>query len=181
MIATKLRLKIFILSLSILLAISSAIGYFFLTEKIIEGNVKIVEGQQQLKEGEKLLARGKTKLQSGQNKLSHAKSTYNRFKKTPYLFVPIMPAATGAMMIGSKVAKNKIAEGNRLVSEGAKKINSGEAQLADGRLQLQQGMDRLKIANHLRITCAIGAIFFTLLSIGLIFYLRYKKTKLNQK
>lgn len=165
--------KKLILLFAFLLALTSFILYLFLTKEIIIGNFKIAQGQQQLMEGEQQLASGEARLASGKQELSRAKKSYNKFKAAPLLALSTLPVAGQiAVVVGDEYTRKKIAMGNRQVAAGAQKVDAGKAQLAEGKLQLQQGIIKLKRANAIRIACGVSALFFTLMTIFLLFVWR---------
>jgi uncharacterized phage infection (PIP) family protein YhgE len=151
-----------ILVFLILMAVGTASGYFYLTEKITSGRLKIAAGKQQLEDGQKMLAQGKARLANGQGSLSQAKNIYHDVKSVPLMGLARYLPVTGTVF---SIAHSRIAEGNQLVTKGQEKINAGEKQLSEGKLELSNGEKKLKYANHIRILYAVGAIMFTLLSI----------------
>lgn len=164
--------KILILLLLLILDIGSISGYVYLNKKIITGEMKIAEGKIQIAQGESMLAKGKTKLSEGQRKLARAKKVNNTVHS-----IPFMKTVTKLPVVGtpSKIARSKIAEGDKLVANGKSRISSGESQLKAGKLELQNGIERLKQANIIRTLCLIGGICFTSLLILLgIFWRRLK-------
>jgi len=161
--------KLITLLFLILLTLGLLIGYLFLTEKIIAGNLKVAEGQKQLEEGEKMLASGKARLARGESRLSRVKGTFNQFKSLTWA-ATAMPIAGGiAVLATDQIAKQKIKEGQQLVTQGRGKIQMGENQLAAGKLELSHGIKRLDEVNKIRIACGIGTAFFTALFIVLGF------------
>lgn len=169
--------KILTLLVIALLAIVSLTGFLFLNEKITMGSLKIAAGQLQLAQGEQMLANGKNRLAQGEQQLSQAQSVYNQAKKVPVWAAVVSPITGAAVEVGNKFAGKQIAVGKQQVASGREKIKSGEAQLAAGKLELSRGMERLKLAQVLRIVCASGTVFFTGLLIGLGFYWRHSLLK----
>lgn len=148
-------------------------GYLYLTEKIIEGNVKIAAGKKLIEEGEKLLAEGKQKLANGKSRLARAKRAnvvVNDFIK----FIPLTSVAKKLPVSGDvlNLANNKIAEGSQKIAAGENKIKSGEQQLAEGKLKLERGKKKLYQVNMIRVICGIGALIFSILFCILLFYWR---------
>ena len=68
---------------------------------------------------------------------------------------------------GFEKGRNQIAEGDKQVAKGGAKINAGEARLDTGKLDMQQGVEQLKLGEVVRAACALGAVFFGILSIVL--------------
>jgi exonuclease VII small subunit len=158
----------------VLMAVATASGYFYLTEKIAAGDLKIAAGKKQLADGEKLLAQGKTRLAEGQGSLSQAKGLYHGIKSVPLMGIVKDLPISGTFF---SIAHGKIQEGNDLVKKGQEKIKNGEKQLSEGKLDLSNGERKLKDANNIRIACGVSAIVFTLLAFLVAYKCKYKRRK----
>jgi hypothetical protein len=150
-----------ILAFLIVMALGTASGFFYLSEKVAAGRLKIAAGQKQLEDGEKMLAQGKAKLADGQGSLSSAKGVYHDIKSVPLMGIVSKLPVSGTLF---SIAHSKIDEGNQLVSKGQGKIAAGEKQLSEGKLDLKNGEKKLKHANDIRITCGIATVIFTILA-----------------
>lgn len=166
--------KVFILLLTIILSIAAVTGYLSLTQKYTSGKQQIAEGEQQLESGQQMLAEGKAKLSKGKRKLSQAKRKYSDISHIPLMGVVKQLPVIG-MAFGS--AANQISQGKQRIAQGEESITLGEAKLAAGQQELNRGKKHLIIVNRIRITCAIAAFIFTVISILLIFYWRYSLSK----
>lgn len=163
--------KMYILMLVILLFIITFTIYFVLSAKISHGQMQIDEGQQQLAQGQKALSSGKAKLASGQRQLSHAQSAYRVVNNIPLLSIVNRLPVTD---IPSKIARDKLAQGQAQVAQGRAKIKAGEAELAAGQIALTMGISKLKFFNYIRVGCGILAGFFLFSAFALGF--RWRKS-----
>jgi uncharacterized phage infection (PIP) family protein YhgE len=162
--------KILTLLFIFLLIVGLMASYLFLTKQITVGSEKITTGQKQIDQGEKRLVKGKAKLSRGQKQLSQTKNEYDGIKTGFYASMATLPV-TGEILavVTNKIISNKIAEGDQAVAEGEHKIKVGEQQLNAGKLELSRGIEKINLANKIRIVCAIAAGFFTFLLIVLGF------------
>ncbi len=167
-----MRKKLALLSL-LLFSLGLLSGYLYLTEKVIDGDVKIAEGKKQIEEGKQLLADGKERLASGKRRLSRARRT-NGVVNSFFQSIPLISIAKKLPVSGDvlNIANKKIAEGSQKIAAGENKIKSGEKQLAEGKLELERGQKRLYQVNIIRIICGIGALIFSIVFLVLLFYWR---------
>ena len=161
--------KVLALLVFILLAFASVAGYIFLTGKITAGERQITEGQGKFKKGQTALKEGKAKLEAGKRDLSEGRKEYENAKDGWFLEFADKLLKGGK---GFKEAEKKIAEGDKRVAKGEDKVNVEERRLDIGELELSQGMELLRLAKGARVACAVGAVFFTALSILLGFWWR---------
>ena len=163
-----------VLTFLIVMAVGTAGGYFYLSEKIAAGRLKIADGKQQLADGQKMLAQGKARLAEGQGSLSSAKGIYHGIKSVPFMGIVKDLPISGTFF---SIAHSKIQEGNDLVKKGQEKIQNGEKQLSDGKTELANGERKLKDANDVRLTCGVSAIIFTLLACVVAYKCKYQRRK----
>jgi hypothetical protein len=157
-------IKLFALLFSVLLAVASVGGYMYLDAKIIAGEGKISGGQMEVDKGQPALDKGKAKLEAGKIELAEGKAKYE--KAHDNLFMVFMDKVFNRGK-GFEEGRSKIAEGDKQVAQGEAKISAGEKRLAAGELELYRGKEQLNMAKNVRIACALGAIFFGVLSIVL--------------
>lgn len=158
--------KILVLTLILILDISSAAGYFYITQQINAGSNKIADGEQQIAAGEQKLAKGKARLSSGEKQLSQAKEKVSGVKTISYGLMAALPVAGQvAALATNKMAEDKIKNGELQVADGNQKIKAGEERLAAGKKALSKGKTRLAQAKDMRTACGIGTILFSLLFI----------------
>jgi uncharacterized phage infection (PIP) family protein YhgE len=156
--------KLFVLLLTVLLAVVSVGGYFFIDEKIIAGEGQMDAGQKKFDEGPRALEKGKAKLEAGKLELAEGKAEYKKAHDNVFLVFLDNLFNRGR---GFADGRKQIDEGERQVAQGEAKISAGEKRLATGEMELQRGREQLKLARNARIACAIGAIVFGALSIVL--------------
>jgi uncharacterized phage infection (PIP) family protein YhgE len=161
--------KVLALLLIILLALASAGGYLFLTEKIDAGEIKMADGQRLIEQQQPSLDEGKASLEAGKRELSEGKKKYEQAHDNPFLVLADKWLNGGK---GFEKGRQQIAEGVKQVAKGEDKVKVGEEQLAAGKLNTQRGTELLRLGKNARVACALGAIFFTSLSIVLGFYWR---------
>jgi len=161
--------RVLALLVSILLALASGAGYLFLSGKITAGKKQMAEGQGTFEKGQTALEKGKVQLEAGKQELAEGKEEYQHAKDNRLLFIADKWLKGGE---GFKDAEKKIAEGDKQVAKGEDKIQAGERRLDAGERELSQGRDQLGLARGARVACAIGAAFFTSLSIALGFLWR---------
>jgi len=153
----------------ILWALASMAGYVYLTGKITAGERQIAEGQGKFDKGQTALEKGKIRLEAGKQKLAEGKKEYKDAKDNRLLVILDKWFKGGK---GFREAEKKIAEGDKQVARGEDKVLAGERRLDAGELELSEGRDLLSLARGARVACAIGAAFFTSLSIVLGFWWR---------
>ena len=158
--------KVLALLIIILLALASVAGYLFLTEKITAGERQIADGQRQLEKGQSMLEEGKAKLEAGKRELSEGKKEYEQAKDNPFLVLADKLLKGGK---GFEDARERIVEGDKQVAKGEVEVNLGQRQLDAAELELRRGKELLMLAKDARIACALGAAFFSSLSIVLGF------------
>lgn len=163
--------KVLALLLIIISAIGSVAGYLFLSDKINDGERRVADGQIRLEKGWSMLKEGKIKLETGKRKLLKGKNKYKKAKDNLFLVLTDNLIQDGK---GFEDAKKRIAEGDKKVAIGERKVKEGERLLCAGELELCRGMKKLKLAKAARIACALGAAFFTSLSI--ILWLRWRQS-----
>lgn len=163
--------KLLALCFILFLALASATSYLVLTRFIDAGEREITQGQKQLERGQRELQAGQAKLANGKRELSTLKQVHS----LPLMGLTILNPPAGAMAYLE--AKQKIAAGNKQIAVGEVRVRVGKQRLAAGKLRLSQGEKELQMAQYLRKACAIAAILFTLLALGLGFHWRRKKTK----
>lgn len=156
--------KVFALLFSALLTVASVGGYMFLDKKIATGEVQISEGQIKVDEGQPALDKGKAKLEAGKIELAEGKAEYKEAHDNQFMVFMDNLFNSGK---GFEDGRDKIAEGDKQVAQGEVRIVAGEKRLAAGELKLSLGKEQLKMARNVRIACALGAIFFGVLSIVL--------------
>ncbi len=161
--------KMLVICAAILLALASTTGYLVLTRLIDSGEQEIALGQKQLDRGHHELQEGQTQLSKGKREMGTVKKVNN----LPLLGLAIvnLPAAAVAYV----EAKQKIAEGDKQIAEGELSVKVGKERLSAGELRLSQGEKELQRAKYLRSACAVAAVLFTLLALGLSFYWHRKK------
>lgn len=152
------------LLLIILLAIAFAAGYLVLTDKIIAGERQIAGGQSQLDKGQLELDAGKVRLEAGKHELTAGKKEYAQAYDNKFMVFMDKLLNRGK---GFEKGREQIAEGDKQVAKGEDKVNAGEVRLDTGKLDMQQGEDQLKLGKVARAACALGAVFFGILSIVL--------------
>jgi uncharacterized phage infection (PIP) family protein YhgE len=153
----------------ILWALASMAGYIYLTGKITAGERQIAEGQEKFDKGQIALKKGIARLEAGKQELAEGKKEYKHAKDNRALVIMDKWFKGGK---GFRDAETKIAEGDKQVAKGEDKVNAGERRLDAGELELGQGREQLGLAKGARIACAIGAAFFSSLSIVLGFWWR---------
>jgi len=153
----------------ILWALASMAGYVYLTGKITAGERQIAEGQGKFDKGQTALEKGKIRLEAGKQKLAEGKKEYKDAKDNRLLVILDKWFKGGK---GFREAEKKIAAGDKQVAKGEDKIEAGERRLDAGELELSEGRDQLSLAKGARVACAIGAAFFTSLSVVLGFWWR---------
>lgn len=161
--------KVLTLLVFMLLALASMGGYIFLTGKINAGKTQITEGREKIEKGETALNAGKARLKAGKQELSEGKKKYEDAKDGWFLEFADNLLKGGK---GFKDAEKKIAEGDKQVARGEDKVNAGERRIDAGEMELSQGRELLGLARSARVACAVGAVFFTALSILLGFWWR---------
>lgn len=159
-----IMVKLFVLLLTVLLAVVSAGGYFFLDEKITDGKGQLSEGQKEFDEGQPALEKGKAELKAGKLELAEGKAEYKKAHDNIFLVFLDNLFNRGR---GFEEGRKQIDEGDRQVAQGEARIIAGEKRLATGEMELQRGREQLKMARNVRIACALGAIIFGALSIVL--------------
>ncbi len=157
-------IKLFALMFSVLLALALLGGYVFLDAKINDAEARISDGQKDIDKGQPALEKGKAKLEAGKIELADGKAKYE--KAHDNLFIVALDNLFNRGK-GFDDARKQISEGEKQVAQGEAKINTGEKRLAAGELELNQGKEQLQMAKDVRIACALGAIIFSVLSIGL--------------
>lgn len=189
--------KLFALLFFILMSAASAVGYFYLNEKIkigeqqlAEGARKISEGEQTLSAGKAKLAAGKAKLAAGKRQLTQGKQTYHQVKNIP--FDTISQAFPKGKILfdlaqqkvaegGQKIAtgEQQVAAGAKQVTAGEQKIRAGEEKLRAGKIAFAKGQTQLNKAKQIRFVCAASAIFFSALFFvfGLVWWVSASKKK----
>jgi hypothetical protein len=167
--------KLFALLFSVLLAVASVGGYMFLDAQIISGEGKISDGQIQVDKGQPAIDKGKAKLEAGKIELAEGKAKYEKAHDNSLMVLMDNLFNRGK---GFEEGRNKIAEGDKLVAQGEAKISAGEKKLAAGELELYWGKEQLEMAKGVRIACALGAIFFGVLSIALAILWRRSLAKI---
>jgi hypothetical protein len=158
--------KVLALLLIIVLALASVAGYLFLTEMITAGERQIADGQRQLEKGQPTLEEGKAKLEAGKRELSEGKKEYEQAKDNLFLVLADKLLKGGK---GFKDARERIVEGDKQVAKGEVEVNLGQRQLDAAELELRRGKELLMLAKDARVACALGAAFFSSLSIVLGF------------
>jgi predicted nucleic acid-binding Zn-ribbon protein len=161
--------KLLTLLLIILLAITSAAGYIFLTDKIISGERKISGGQSLLDKGQLELDAGKARLEAGKQELAEGKKEYEKAHDNKFMVFFDNLLNSGK---GFEEGRDQIAEGDKKVAKGEEKINVGEERLDTGKLDMEEGEDQLRLGKDVRAACGLGAVFFGILSIVLGFLWR---------
>jgi uncharacterized phage infection (PIP) family protein YhgE len=161
--------KILILLFFLLITLASLGTYLYLSEKILEGNIKIAEGKKQIEDGEKMLAAGKNKLATGKRKLSQLKKANGLFQSIPFMNIANKVPVGGALL---NAPNQIISQGNNKIAAGEEKIKSGEQQLAEGKLELSNGIKKLYQANIIRVTSGILALIFFSIFVALVIYWR---------
>ena len=158
--------KVLALLLIIVLALASVAGYLFLTEQITAGEMQIADGQRQLEKGQPVLEEGKAKLEAGKREMSESKKEYKQAKDNQFWVLADKLLKGGK---GFKDARERIVEGDKQVAKGEVEVNLGQRQLDAAELELRRGKELLMLAKDARIACALGAAFFSSLSIVLGF------------
>lgn len=156
--------KLFVLLLTVLLAVVSAGGYFFLDEKITAGKGQLADGQKEVGQGQPALEKGKAKLEAGRLELAEGKEKYEKAHGNVVLVFMDNLFNRGR---GFENSRKQIDEGDRQVAQGEARIIAGEKRLATGEMDQQRGREQLKLARTVRVACALGAIVFGALSIVL--------------
>ena|SRR3990167_12389 len=163
-------LKKIILIFSLLLAIASFGGYFFLNEKITDGERQLAEGQQKYDRGAKMLRAGESRLSSGKKELSNAKTVYNVTAAPASLITDRIPVVDKLF----SSADRKLKEGDQAIASGEKQVKEGRAKLAAGKIALEEGRKKLAMAKQIRTVCLYSGVFFGCLFILLLFWRRNK-------
>ena len=158
--------KVLALLLIIVLALASVAGYLFLTQQITAGEMQIADGQRQLEKGQPVLEEGKAKLEAGKREMSESKKEYKQAKDNQFWVLADKLLKGGK---GFKDARERIVEGDKQVAKGEVEVNLGQRQLDAAELELRRGKELLMLAKDARIACALGAAFFSSLSIVLGF------------
>jgi len=158
--------KMLALLFIILLALASVTGYLFLHGEIYAGEKLIAEGQEQIVRETANLKDGKARLEAGKLKAAKGKKRYGEAYKNKLLVLADKLFRGGK---GFRDAREKIADGDERVARGEEKVSVGEGRLYAGELKLRQGIEKVRQAKRARLACALGAIFFTSLSIVLGF------------
>jgi hypothetical protein len=156
--------KVFALLFSALMAVASVGGYVYLDAKIITGEIQISEGQTKVDDGQSALDKGKAKLNAGKLALAEGKAEYETAHDNLFMLSMDKLFNNGN---GFEHGRKNIAEGIKHVAQGEARISAETKRLAAGELELHQGKEQLKLARGIRISCALGAIFFGVLSIAL--------------
>ncbi len=156
--------KVFTLLFSAIFAVASVGGYGLLNAKILAGERQISAGQKEVDKGQPALDIGKSKLEAGKIELAEGKAEYENAHANLFL-VFLDQLFNGGK--GFEDGRKKIAEGDKWVAQGEARIIAGEKKLAAGELELYRGIMQLKIAKGVRNACALIAVFFGGLSIGL--------------
>lgn len=191
--------KLFALLFFILMSAASAVGYFYLNEKIKIGEQQLAAGAKRIAEGEKTLSAGKAKLAAGKAKLAagkrqlvQGKQTYHQVKNIPFdtisqafpkgkiLFdLAQQKVAEGGQKIA--VGEQRVATGVKQVAAGEQKIRAGEEKLRAGKVAFSTGQEQLNKARQIRFTCAASAIFFAALFFifGLVWWVSANKKKFS--
>lgn len=157
-------IKVLTLLLTFIFAVASVGGYLYLDEKIIAGEKQVADGQKEVDKGQPVLEKGKATLEAGKLALSEGKMEYEKAHDNLVMVFLDKLFNSGK---GFEEGRKQIAEGDKKVAMGEAKINAGEKRLAVGELQLLQGREHLKRARSARSACALGALFFGVLSIVL--------------
>jgi len=150
------------LLLLVLLALASAAGYLFVTEKIAAGERQIADGQRQLEEGQPAFDEGKARLKDGKRELAAGKTEYGQTRSNLFLVL-----ADDVLQGGKdfKGARERIAEGDKQVAKGEAEIDAGGRRIDAGKLELSRGREQLRVAEVARVACALGATIFASASI----------------
>lgn len=74
--------KLLVVGLFVLLAVTSGAGYLLLDTRIAGGEKELAAGQIQLLEGKSALAQGKAELVSGEQALSEGREAYKQASRT---------------------------------------------------------------------------------------------------
>lgn len=155
----------------ILLALASGGGYLWLTVQITGGERRIAEGQREHANGQGVLAEGKAKLGAGKRELAEGKQEYAQAQDNPF-FVLADKLLKGGK--GFEEARKRIAEGEKRVVKGEGEVNVGERRLEVGALELRRGREQVRLAKGARVACALGAAFFT--SLSLVLGVRWRRS-----
>ena len=158
--------KPIVLLLMVLLAVTSAAGYWFLTEAITAGEAQIAGARARLEEGQIVLDQGKEKLAAGKREASEGKKEYERAKDNVFLVLMDQLLKGGR---GFKGAREQIAKGDKRIAKGEEKVTAGEQRLDVGEENLRRGLEELNLARGARIVCAVAALLFGLISVVLGF------------
>lgn len=153
----------------ILLALASASGYIFLTREIAAGEQLIAEGKNFIARESPSLEAGKVELSTGKQQLSDGKKEYERAHDNPLLVFADKLFNDGK---GFAEGREKLAEGEQKVAQGENRVELGEKRIDKGNAALRSGMEQLQQGKLARDVCAIGAVTFTLLAIGLGYFWR---------
>jgi hypothetical protein len=156
--------KVLALSLTILLALASVVGYLSLHAKIIAGEKLIADGQAQFDREQINLDEGKVKLEAGKHKAADGKRRYEKARGNRFLVLADKLFKGGK---GFRDAREQIADGDKRVAKGEDKVSAGQGRLDVGEAKLLQGRKLLRQAKSARVACALGAAFFGSLSIVL--------------
>jgi hypothetical protein len=98
--------------------------------------------------------------------MSESKKEYKQAKDNQFLVLADKLLKGGK---GFKDARERIVEGDKQVAKGEVEVNLGQRQLDAAELELRRGKELLMLAKDARIACALGAAFFSSLSIVLGF------------
>lgn len=161
--------KIIVLVLLILSAISSTVGYFYLTQRIRNGDQQLAAGQDKLEKGQLALDAGKIKLEAGKQELEQGKQKYEEAHDNKLMVMADDAFNKGK---GFQKGRDQIADGQSQIAAGEVKINAGEHRIDAGELQLQQGVEQLQLAENIRLACATFAFIFSLVALVLGYYWR---------
>lgn len=162
--------KALALLFTILLALASVAGYLYLAGKITAGERLIAAGQGRLEKGQVTLDAGKAELKAGKHELSEGKAQYDQAEDNLLMVLADKLLKGG---VSYKEAREQIAAGEKQVAQGEREVSAGEKRLDAGELELKLGREQLRQAKGALVACAIGAVFFGLLSIVLGF--RWRK------
>lgn len=167
-----MKVKLLVVILLFLCALSSFVGYLVLNRLIISGSLKVAAGQIQIAAGQKRLSSGKERLASGERELASGKRAYGTGEKALLAAATVFPPTLAVMAVtgvGSHSISGKLAEGDRQVAAGRKKVRDGEQRLAEGRDELARGISQLNRAKSARNACGISTALLAALTLVLAY------------